>query len=319
MEVSIIIVNWNSVELLRGCIASIIRETRNLEFEIIVADAGSFDGCEPMLASEFPHVRFVQLEHNVGFAKANNIAYAEAAADCILFLNPDIELVGPAINHLQAAMQQLSNVGAVGARLLNEDGTLQTSCIQAQPTILNQLLSCEYLRQKWPNSKLWGMAALHTSLRTPQEVEAISGACVMTTRSAFERVGHFCEDYFMYAEDIDLSHRYRMAGYRNYYVPVATLIHYGGSSSDYAPSSFSAVMARESTWRFLRKSRGRMYAAAYRVSVFVAAVGRVTIGLLSSFFRPSSRAKHMIVLDKWLAILRWTLGCDCSLRRYGSV
>ncbi len=316
MNVSIVIVNWNSKDMLRACITSLLRETQDLLYEIIVVDAGSFDGCGEMLAAEFPRVRFFQINANVGFARANNLAFAHTRGEYVLFLNPDTELIGPAVQTLYRAVCGLPQSGAVGAKLLNSDRTLQTSCVQANPTILNQVLSSDILRRKWPDSKLWGMSALFTNTTDPQPVEAISGACLMTSRAAFERVGRFSEDYFMYAEDIDLSYKFRAAGLLNYYVSEAVVLHYGGSSSNQAPSSFAVVMAVESMWRFFRKTRGTAYALLYRASLLGPALGRILIGFAAYFFFPPSRSQSIAICIKWGAILRWSLGVNDSARRF---
>src|SRR3972149_10743907 len=98
MDLSIIIVNWNSVQYLRKCIASILVWTRGIKYEIVVVDSASFDGCREMLRQHFPQVRFIQNERNLGFAKANNAGYVESCGRSLLFLNPDTELVAPALN-----------------------------------------------------------------------------------------------------------------------------------------------------------------------------------------------------------------------------
>src|SRR5262245_55141684 len=136
MDLSIIIVNWNSREYLRKCMTSISSHAPRLDYEVIVIDSGSFDGCEEMLKEHFPAVRFVQHERNDGFAKANNIAFGASAGASLLFLNPDTEVVGPAIEVLYKSLHSLPDAGIVGARLVNTDGSLQSSCIQALPTIL---------------------------------------------------------------------------------------------------------------------------------------------------------------------------------------
>ena len=178
-----------------------------LEFEIIVIDSASFDGCAEMLRKEFPQVRFIQSQENLGFAKSNNLAFRSATGESVLFLNPDTEIVGPAINVLHSALKMLPDAGVVGGRLLNSDGTVQTSCVQAFPTILNQLLNAESLRRRFPRSRLWGMAPLFDAGTKPKLVEAISGACVMLPRLLLEKIGVFSKDYFMYSEDIDLSYK----------------------------------------------------------------------------------------------------------------
>jgi len=317
MDLSIIIVNWNSKDYLRRCIASILAETVGIDFEILVIDSASYDGCGTMLREEYPQVRFIQSDVNLGFAKANNVAFRASRGTAVLFLNPDTELVGPAINVLFARLRFLPAAGAVGCKLLNSDGTVQTSCIQSIPTILNQLLDSEASRTRWPESPLWGMAPLFATLPEPAEVEAITGACLMLNRKVFENLGLFSEDYFMYAEDLDLSHKARQAGYRNYYVPLATVTHHGGSSTQKAFNSFSIVMTREAIWRFLRKTRGALYCSTYRIVMFASALGRLLLLSLASMISRGDGSSNASSRRKWLAILSWSINREGWLRRHG--
>lgn len=318
MDLSIIIVNWNSADFVIKCVSSIQRETKNLDYEIIVVDSGSFDNCEARLKREFPLVTFMQIPRNMGFARSNNTAFKAASGKCILFLNPDTELVGPAINTMYERLQTLANAGVIGCKLLNADFSIQTSCVQSFPTILNQILDSESLRSKWPKSPLWGVAALYASTDQPAEVEAISGAAVMLKRSVFERVGLFSEEYFMYAEDIDLSYKAKKAGFTNYYVPQASIVHFGGASSQQAPNNFSIVMMRESTWRFLRKSRGKTYGLGYRWAMLLSAVVRLVLLsaiLPAQYIRQQQRMPDG-ALQKWGAVLRWSLMRQQWLKQY---
>ena len=318
VDLSIIIVNWNSKDYLRRCIASILAETQDVNFEILVIDSASFDACDAMLREVYPEVRFIQSDKNLGFSKANNVAFRASKGEAVLFLNPDTELVGPAINILLDHLWELPDAGAVGCKLLNSDGTIQTSCIQSIPTILNQMLDSEASRAKWPRSPLWGTAPLYSASENPKEVEAISGACVMLKREVFEGVGLFSEDYFMYAEDIDLSYKVRKAAYRNYYIPVAVVTHHGGSSTQQAVSNFPAIMMREAVWRFMCKTRGGLYGLAYRAAMFVSACGRI----LLLFVIPSKGApsplggKREGTFRKWRAILRWSLKREKWINKY---
>src|SRR4030066_516351 len=150
MDLSIIIVNWNSKEYLRKCIASILAATNAIEFEIVVIDNASFDGSGEMLKQCYPQVQFIQSEKNLGFSKANNEAFRVTHGQYVLFLNPDTEIVGTAIPIMLGYLQQMPNAGSVGCKLLNADKTVQTSCIQPFPTILNQFLDSEFLRALWP-------------------------------------------------------------------------------------------------------------------------------------------------------------------------
>jgi GT2 family glycosyltransferase len=318
MDLSIIIVNWNSREHLKKCLASILTQAHKTTYEIIVIDSASFDGCDEMLREHYPQVRFIQSVTNLGFARANNHAFQESIGECVLFLNPDTEIVGPALDTLYATLNSLPDSGIVGCKLLNSDRTIQTSCIQAMPTILSKILDSEFLRARWPKSTLWGMAPLFETSREAREVEAISGACLMLRRSTFQQVGAFSDDYFMYAEDVDLSYKVRLAGYRNYYAPDATIIHHGGGSSDQAVSTFAAVMMPEATRRFFCKTRGGAYGFGFRLAMLGSAIARLAV-LGASF--PVWRMRYSVKLwrdsvQKWLAILKWGLNRDELVKRY---
>lgn len=311
MDLSIIIVNWNSKDYLRKCITSILAETAGLDYEIIVIDAASYDGCDAMLERHFPQVRFIQSEVNSGFARANNTAYAASHGDTLLFLNPDTELRGPAINVLYEHAHSLPKAGAVGAKLLNSDGTVQTSCIQAFPTILNQLLNADVLRRRFPKARLWGMAPLFGGNVEPTKVDVVSGACLMIRREAFQHVGLFSSDYFMYSEDVDLCHKTFNAGWINYYIPAAIILHHGGtSSSQHASSTFSSVMTLESRWRFFRKTRSLGYCWAFRLCMLAVSLARCTVSVtLWLLGAPMGRGTQWkVAWRKWKARLQWALG-----------
>jgi len=277
MDLSIIIVNWNSKDYLQKCIASILSWTTDVNFEIVVIDSASFDGVDEMLKQCYPQVRFMQSDRNLGFTKANNVAFRVSTGSNILFVNPDTELIGPAINILLDYIQILSKTGAIGCKLLNADGSVQTSCIQAFPTILNQLLNSEFLRALFPKSPFWGMASLFDAKDEPAEVDVISGACLMLKRSLFEQVGLFSEDYFMYAEDLDLCYKISQSGFTNYYISGASVTHFGGGSAEKKPRDFSVVMMCESFWRFIKKYQGKIYGLAYRASTVISAIGRLLL------------------------------------------
>ena len=309
-ELSIIIVNWRSADFVLRCVRSIGDNLTGLAYEVIVVDNASFDGCDAVLRRNGLAVTYLQCDQNLGFARANNHGCRAARGSNVLFLNPDTEVVGPAISLLHAELIRLPTTGAVGARLLNADGSLQTSCIQAFPNILNQALDSEYFRQKWPASGLWGTRAFLHDGGEPEEVEAISGACLMMKRDVFERVGGFSEDYFMYGEDMDLCYRVKLAGCKNVYVPQATVVHFGGGSSKQTPSDFSIVMMRESIWRFIRTTRGKLCGTAYRLVMLVSAVCR--LGMLSVVFLTKRAKGSGLVAEssmrKWWTILRWSFG-----------
>lgn len=317
MDISVIIVNWRSAEFLRKCLESVYRDTRELEFEIIVVDNASFDGCGAMLEREFPSVRFIQSADNLGFGAANNLAVEQARGEAVLFLNPDTEVRGAALAKLWQALQSRTDAGAVGARLLNSDLSLQTSCVQPFPRLLNQLLDFDYLHRKLPRASLWKTEALRECAEGMPAVECVSGACLMVRRQALQQIGGgFHPLYFMYTEDLDLCRRLAAAGWKVYFVGSAEVVHHGGGSSGAGQSNFSAVMMRESIFRYMRAWHGNVYALAYRIAMgVVAAVRLLLAGLWQATARTESRRRQLQgSRRKWSYILRWA----CGLERWSS-
>ncbi len=318
-DLTIIIVNWNSKDYLHKCLESVIANVAGVEYEIVVVDSGSFDGCGEMLAQHYPDVHFLQSEQNVGFARANNMGAKIAEGSVFLFLNPDTEVHGSAIQDLYGALATLSEAGIVGPRLLNSDGSLQASCVQAMPTILNQLVDIAILQRWFPRLRLWATAAMYEGCIDPVPIEALSGACIMTRREVFDRVGGFSADYFMYAEDLDLCWKVNGAAYRNYYIPASEIVHHGGGSTQHGRSHFSEVMVPESVSRLLRKTHGNVYSIAYRMALSAAALVRLL--LIALTFPAGCLAQKnrswSLVFRKWVSILRWGLGMEKWVTQYG--
>jgi N-acetylglucosaminyl-diphospho-decaprenol L-rhamnosyltransferase len=307
MNLSIICVNWNSVDYLRECIASIYQNTREISFEIIVVDNASPQGGVEALQDQFPQITIVKSDRNLGFAGANNVGFEKSCGDYVLFLNPDTELVGPAIHTLIERIQQLPDAGIVGGKLLNSDMTISTTSIQKFPTILNQILNVEYLRVRWPGCPLWGLAPLFAADSTCVDVDVIPGACMLMSRDTFKRAGGFSEDYFMYAEDIDLNLKVRQLGLKNYYVAQATVIHHGGkSSSRQKVNQWSTMMKYRAMLRFYKKTRGQLYGEAYRTAMGLSAAGRLVV--LALAFPFGDRDSVRSASAKWNAVLKWAVG-----------
>lgn len=311
MELSIIIINWNSQNFVRACLASIREHAAALEHEVIVVDNASYDGCEQMVKSEFPQVTFIQSDRNLGFAQANNLAFAHSRGRIVLFLNPDTEIHAAALQKLVAALHSIPTAGMVGAHILNSDLSLQTTCVTALPSILNQALSSRHLRRAFPKWRIWGMRPLFEDPRSAVPVEAISGACMMARRDVIDQVGGFSTEYFMYSEDMDLCVKIARAGWNIYYVPDAKIVHHAaGSSSSRQESNFSSIMIRESALRFMELHRGNAYAIWYRSSMAFAAACRILLLILALpvAIRPAGRSLLARAFSKWYDIMLWSLG-----------
>jgi GT2 family glycosyltransferase len=314
MELSIIIVNWNSAEYLRRCLSSLYGQAGDVEFEVIVVDNASYDGSANIVKNEFPQTKFVQSNQNLGFSGANNLGCQHSSGQNLLFLNPDTEVLGPAIGTMLSCLKSIPDAGAVGCKHLSPDGSVQVNCIQRFPTIANQVLDTDFLKIRFPNSSLWGVKLLFSESERPSPVEVISGACIMVKRTVFERMGGFSTDYFMYAEDLDLCYRIMKDRFKSYYVGNASIIHYGGVSSDKAQENhFNAVVKRESMRMFLRKHKGKVAAVSYRIITLLVSVARLgiiaflsLIGFGRLFGGPSLKG----AFGRWRKVLRWSLGLE---------
>jgi GT2 family glycosyltransferase len=309
-DLSIIFVNWNSSHYLRACLNSIYSQTRGVTLEIIIVDNASPKDDLDGLKREFPDIRLIKSKENLGFARANNVGFVHSSGKYILFLNPDTEVLDSAIPSMLNQFQSLPRPGAVGCKLLNSDTTVQTSCIQRFPTILNQMLDIEALRLRWPACRLWRIDPLFSDAGEPSETEVISGACLMIQRDVFEAVGLFSEDYFMYAEDADLCFKVHGAGFKNYFVGDARVIHHGGGSSKQTnQDQWATIAQRDAILHFCRKFHGALYAWIYRVSTAVAAAGRLLAIFPFSWIAGSAQKQGVLLTKKkWVAILKWSIG-----------
>jgi len=297
------------MDYLLECVASIYKYTFDVLFEVIVVDNASPEGGLEILATQFPLVRIVRSDHNVGFAGANNLGFGHCVGRHILLLNPDTKLVGPAINTMLDRLKSLPDAGIVGCKLLNSDFSISTSSIQKFPTILNQLFNLEYLRLRFPAFPLWDIGPLFSPAACPIKVDVIPGACMMLKRDVFERVGLLTEDYFMYAEDIDLNYKVRRLGLASYYVGAAQIVHHGGTSSSRQPvSHWSILMKHRAMLKYYRKIGGSVYGMLYRGVMGVSAL--IHLALLAVVIPFEDKEVVRLKSAKWSTVLRWAVGLD---------
>ncbi|MEW6719167.1 MAG: glycosyltransferase family 2 protein, partial [Thermodesulfobacteriota bacterium] len=243
MDVSIVIVSWNTKELLLDCIASVYRTAEKARFEIIVSDNGSRDGSLEAVAEKYPEVRRIENSANLGFARANNIAIERMQGRYALLLNTDTVLKPGAPDRLFDFMESRPDAGMCGPQLLNTDGSRQTS-FGTFPTIATEFLGRTVARFLFatPGARPGGSAAPVPD--GPAEADFIIGACMMVRRSAMEAVGAFDPDYFFFYEEIDWCWRMRQAGWRIWFVPEAEVVHFGGQSAKNLN-----LRARAESWR----------------------------------------------------------------------
>lgn len=316
VDLTIIIINWNSRDFLRECLASIEQNPPRFSFEVIVIDNASFDGSAEVVQREFPGVRYIQSADNLGFSRGNNAAALAATGRILLFLNPDTKILGNALEAMTECLDSRQDAGIIGCRILNSDGSVQTTAVQAFPTLLNQMLDTDVLRKWFPRSRLWGTAALFSRGSDPAVVDTISGACLMIRKDVFEQIGGFSTNYFMYSEDVDICRKAHLAGWKAYYLPTASIVHYNGQSTKKKPSYFPNLLQQESRFIYFSKMRGRLYAYCFRVSrIPIAIIRMAMIGLLMAVSFDSGRRRELqFSMGKWFFILKWSLGLERPLQ-----
>lgn len=265
--VSIVIVNWNTRDILRDCILSIRRET-TLPHEIIVIDNASRDGSAEMVRDNFPDVTLIANSTNNGFAAANNQGLAVAAGARLLLLNPDTIILDGAIDAMSAWVDAHPDVGCVGCQVWEDEETIQKTGF-SDPGPLN-LAVVEFGLRKffpWPEYGDWDR-------RDQRDVDVISGMFMLVPRRVFETVGDLDEAFFVYSEEADWCRRIRNAGWRCVFVPEARILHLdGGSKSTAQIRSRMYVQMQKSKMHYLAKHHGRAgYWAGKAVFVLSAAL-----------------------------------------------
>ncbi len=262
-DVSVIVVNWNTRDLLRECLASVVAQMGEVALELLVVDNASTDGSAEMVRQEFPQARLWVNAENRGFAAANNQAIAQAQGRYLFLLNSDAYLRPGALQSLRDFLDAHPEAAVVGPKVLNPDGTTQPSCFRF-PTAWDVFCEMAFLSALFPGSPLFnrrGMGGFDR--RTVREVDWVLGAAMAVRREWAERVGGLDEGYFIYAEELDWCRRIRGAGGRIFFFPGAEVVHYGGVSKARARA---AILPRAfaSRFRYYERHHGRTYALAVR-------------------------------------------------------
>lgn len=250
VNVSIIIVNYNTKELIANCIQSIFEKTHEVIYEIIVVDNASADGSQQMIAEKFPSVKLIELNKNIGFGRANNEGIKIANGKNIFFLNPDTILLNNAINILSDFLDKNNRVGACGGNLYTKDLKPNFSYMPFFPTLLHEL---NLLTRNLLFKSFIGRNYQFNHTMKPLEVAYITGADMMVTRNCLTSAGTFDPDFFMYYEETELSLRIKKKGYKIYSVPDAKIIHLEGGSFSYSKDSQRLSLVSRSI--FMKKAK----------------------------------------------------------------
>ena len=329
LKLSVIIVNYNVKYYLDQCIRSVLRafEEMNTPAEIIVVDNHSADGSVDYLEKRYPQmlypmVRFVRSAHNLGFARANNIAIRQSRGEYVLLLNPDTIVGEDTLKASVDFMDAHEDAGAVGVRMLGAQGRRAMESRRGLPTPMVSFFKMLGFCDRWPHHRLFGKYYMgYLPWDEPCQIEVVSGAYCMLRRKALAEVGLLDEDFFMYGEDIDLSYRVLKGGYHNYYLPV-DILHYKGESTQ--KSSFRYVhVFYEAMLIFFRKHYSGMtflLSLPIKTAIYAKAL-MALVGMLSErmrkslgFFAPSAEgAQHYVFVGS----LEMQDACRDIARRLG--
>jgi GT2 family glycosyltransferase len=298
MNVSIIVVNWNTKSLLRDCLTSVYKQSQGIDFEIIVVDNASTDGSREMIRNDFPKVVLIENTKNRGFAAANNQGMAIAKGRYVLLLNSDTIVLDNCIANIISFADTHPRAGVIGCRVLNSDCTLQSTCFMF-PSVLNLLLSSSYLYKIFPKSRFFGRELMTWwNANDVREVDIVKGCFMLVRREAIEKVGGLDESFFMYAEETDWCYRFRKCGWKVMFAPVGEIIHYGGQSTTQIPVAM-IVQLRLSILKFIKKHYGwpSHVIARFLVALFFAV--RLPVWLVMAFLRPTARAEAAIKMKAY--------------------
>lgn len=301
MDLSVIIVSWNTRQILRDCLESVTRQQTSAISEIWVIDNASSDGSAQMVREAFPDVHLIENSENVGFARANNAAIAASTGRYVLLLNSDTVVHPGAFDALVNFLDQHPEAGAAGPLTLNPDGSLQISCYPS-PTVARELWFLLHLDRLRPYGS-YDMANWNTA--QPRAVDAVLGACFLVRRAVLEQVGVLDPSYFMYSEEIDLCYRIRRAGWRIYWTPQAKIVHYGGQSTRQVAASMFMQLYRSKVL-FFRKNQGRVAAAAYKLVLLAVTLPRLVLTPLTWLEPRDRRQRHLSLAGNYWRLL-WAL------------
>lgn len=304
LELSIVIVNWNTRALLLACLKAIEQNPPARTFDIWVVENGSTDGSADAVRAEFPAVHLIANAKNAGFAAANNQALTQCAGRYILLLNSDTEAQSDVLEALCAYLDAHPRCGAAGCRLLNPDGTTQRSAWRGFPGLRSAALDGLYLWKLLPPRFVAAREVSLAGHTGPQAADHLLGACLLTRREVVQQVGLLDDGYFLFLEETDWCRRIGRAGWGIAYLPEFAILHHGQQSMRQIPAQ-TLPLYYSSLCRFVRKSgakrAARLRMGALKVVIAVSVLLRLGLWTLRL---PRSRSLSLRMLRGYANVLR---------------
>lgn len=289
---SIVIVSWNTKQVLQDCLESVVKSVDVGRSEIFVVDNASTDGSPEMVESTFRDVRLIRNTQNLGFAAANNQALVSARGRFVLLLNPDTVVLGDVINRTVDFLTQNPRVGVTACRVLNEDGTVQATCFMA-PSLVNIMLKASGLF-KLKRPRFLGREHLSDWNRdSEREVDVVTGCYMMVRKTAIEAVGLLDERFFFCGEETDWCTRFREAGWEVRFSPVGEIIHLGNQSGRQLDAKRDLLLT-EGLVKYHNKHHGRLSAVLAWTLLAAFSVSRLVYWYVVDRVRstPRSQERH---------------------------
>ena len=283
MKLSVVIVNYNVEHFLEQCLYSVRRAMQGIEGEVFVVDNNSVDGSLKMLASKFPEVKVIANKDNVGFAKANNQAIRISTGEYVLLLNPDTVVEDDTFSKCIAFMDSHPDAGGLGVKMVDGKGQFLPESKRGLPTPMTAFYKIFGLSKLFPHSKRF--SKYHLGYLPEDEVNAVdilAGAYMLMRRETLDKCGLLDETFFMYGEDIDLSYRITLAGYKNYYFPETRIIHYKGESTKKTSVNYVLVFYKAMeifVKKHFAKNRARLFSFFINFAIYF----RAFLALMSQF------------------------------------
>lgn len=238
-KLTVVIVNYNVKYYVEQCLMSLQRALADVDAEVYVVDNHSQDGSVEYLSERFPSVNIIRSQHNLGFARANNLAIRQSESEYVLLINPDTFVGEQVVTQAIRFMDDHEKAGGLAAWMLKTDGSSANESRRGLPTPLVSFYKIFGFCSRFPKSKVFGKYYMgYLPWDKPAQIEVVSGAFFFARRKVLDEVGLLDEDFFMYGEDIDLSYRILKGGYENWYLPIK-ILHYKGESTQ--KSSFRYV------------------------------------------------------------------------------
>ena len=272
MKLSVVIVNYNVKYFLEQCLHTALKAASKLSSEIIVVDNDSVDGSCQMVEEKFQEVKFIANKENLGFSKANNQAIRIAKGEYILLLNPDTVVEEDSFLKIVDFMDRTPDAGGLGVKMIDGRGRFLPESKRGLPTPEVAFWKMFGFSRLFPRSKRFGQYHLgYLNNDLIHEVDVLAGAFMLLRRETLDKVGLLDEDYFMYGEDIDLSYRITKGGYKNYYFPETTIIHYKGESTkkgsiNYVKVFYNAMIIFSG--KHFSKGNARRYAILINLAIY---------------------------------------------------